>query len=578
MLDRKKIPKCYRIRASFLYAIIFIIFLTLLYQLIRIQILDHKKYYKLALSQQFKRFEIPTRRGSIFDRNGLKLAESIQVSSVFADPLLIEDKEKTAQVVSDVLRLDTTNVIRLLNSKKRFVWIKRRIEDGHAEAIRRLRFQGIGLRNEYKRVYPYGELCCHVIGFTDIDEIGLEGVEHSFNKVLSGSKGYKVIGNDGRQRQIFMLNEETVSARYGDSIFLTIDAEIQSIVEDELENAYLKWQPDSATAIAMDPSTGEILAMANLPSFNSNFVQNSKQRERRNRAITDYFEPGSLIKPLVVCGALDSGLVEEDEAFFCYNGTYKVRKRVIKDTHPSDYLTVSEIVINSSNIGMVQLGMLMGGKRLYNNLRDFSFGRKTGITLPGEVKGIIRPLNRWSADSIASVAFGYEIATTPLQLITAFCSIANGGMLLRPQIVYAITDFSGKRVKKKYEVPERIQRVISPRVAREVMSPVLEDVVKEGTGKNAMLFEYRVAGKTGTAKKLQRIGDKMRYSNEKYIGSFIGYAPADNPKVCVLVTLNEPKNGDYYGGIVAAPVVRDVLKRVLRYMQVEPQYIRTVQR
>jgi cell division protein FtsI (penicillin-binding protein 3) len=468
--------------------------------------------------------------------------------------------------------------MKLLNRKKRFVWIKRRIEDKHAEALRGLKLQGVGFRNEYKRVYPYGELCCHVIGFTDVDETGIEGVERSLNQVLSGSKGYKVIGKDGRQRQISTLNEKTVSARYGDSIFLTIDYRIQSIVEDELENACLKWQPNSATAIVMDPSTGEILAMANRPSFNANFVQNSKQRERRNRAITDCFEPGSLIKPLIVCGALDSGLVEEDDTFFCYNGTYKVRQRVIRDTHPYDYLTVSEIVINSSNIGMVQLGALMGKKRLYNHLGNFSFGEKTGIRLPGEAKGIVRPLNRWSADSIASIAFGYEIATTPLQLITAFCSIANGGALLRPQIIYAITDFAGKRIRKKFEEPERIQRVISPRVAREVMSPVLEAVVKEGTGSNAMLFEYRVAGKTGTAKKLQRIGNKMRYSNDKYIGSFIGYAPADNPKICVLVTLNEPRNGGYYGGTVAAPVVRDVLKRVLRYMQVEPQHIRTVQR
>jgi cell division protein FtsI (penicillin-binding protein 3) len=573
MLDRKKIPKSYKIRAGLLYASIFIIFLALLYQLIRIQILDRKKYYTLALSQQFKRLEIPTRRGLIFDRNGLKLAESIQVNSIFADPLLIEDKKGTAQTISDVLSLNTTKVVKLLDSKKRFVWIKRRVEDKHAEAIRRLKLQGIGFRNEYKRIYPYGELCCHVIGFTDVDETGLEGVEHSFNHILSGSNGYKVIGKDGRQQQIYTLNEETVSAKYGDSIFLTIDYKIQSIVEDELEKACLKWQPNSATAIVMDPFTGEILAMANRPSFNLNFVQNSKQRERRNRAITDCFEPGSLVKPLVVCGALDSGLVEEDETFFCYNGTYEVRKRVIRDTHPHDYLTVSEIIINSSNIGMVQLGMLMGGKSLYNLLGNFSFGKKTGIRLPGEAKGIIRPLKRWSADSIASVAFGYEIATTPLQLITAFCSIANGGTLLRPQIVYAIAGFEGKRMKKKYEMPERIQRVISPRVAKEVMSPVLEDVVKEGTGKNAMLFEYRVAGKTGTAKKLQRIGNKMRYSDDKYIGSFIGYAPADNPKICVLITLNEPKSGDYYGGTIAAPVVRDVLKRVLRYMQVEPRYI-----
>ena len=577
MLNTNKIPKCYKLRGNILYLCILVIFTALLCQLVRIQIFDHQKYTSLAFSQQFQKQDIPTRRGVIFDRNGLKLAESVQVSSVFADPLVIKDKKKTAQAVSQVLGLNKTKIEKLLNKKKRFVWIKRRVSDEQEDVLKQLNLKGIGFRYEYKRVYPYEELCSHVLGFTDIDQNGLAGIENSLNQVIIGSKGSEVVEKDGRQRQFSTLQGETVSAKYGNSVFLTIDCKIQSIVEDELENACSKWKPDTAVAIAMDPFTGEILAMANYPSFNPNSVQDSSPRERRNRVITDSFEPGSLIKPLIVSGALDSGLVKEDDEFFCHNGTFKVRSRVISDEGSYGYLSVSDIVVRSSNIGMAQLGMRMGKNRLHSYLKNFSFGEKTGIQLPGEAKGIVRPLNLWSRDSVMSVPYGYETAVTPIQLVTAFCSIANGGTLLKPQIVSRITDYSGKRVKKKYKTPERVRRVVSPEIAREVMSPILENVVKEGTGKKAMLFTYSVAGKTGTAKKLQRVGNKMKYTN-KYIGSFVGYAPVDEPKVCVLLSLNEPKNGAYYGGTVAAPAVGNIIERTLDYMEVGPQYIQTAQR
>lgn len=577
MLNTNKIPKCYKLRANILCLCILVIFTVPLCKLVRIQIFDHKKYTSLAFSQQFQKQDIPTRRGVIFDRNGLKLAESVQVSSVFADPLVIRDKKKTAQAVSQVLGLNKTKIEKLLNKKKRFVWIKRRVPSEQEDVLKQLNLKGIGFRNEYKRVYPYEKLCSHVLGFTDIDQNGLAGIENSLNQVIIGSKGSEVVEKDGRQRQFSTLQRETVSAKYGNSVFLTIDCEIQSIVEDELENACSKWKPDSAVAIAMDPFTGEVLAMANYPSFNPNSVQDSSPRERRNRVITDSFEPGSLIKPLIVSGALDSGLVKEDEKFFCHNGTFKVGSRVIKDTHSYNYLSVSDIVVHSSNIGMAQLGMRMGKNRLYSYLKGFSFGEKTGIQLPGEAKGKVWPLNRWSLGSTMSVPYGYETAVTPIQLVTAFCSIANGGTLLKPQIVSRITDYSGKRVKKKYKTPERVRRVVSPEIAREVMSPILENVVKEGTGGKAMLFTYSVAGKTGTAKKLQRVGNKMKYTN-KYIGSFVGYAPVDEPKVCVLLSLNEPKNGAYYGGTVAAPAVGNIIERTLDYMEVGPQYVQTAQR
>jgi cell division protein FtsI (penicillin-binding protein 3) len=582
MLNPQTIPKGCKIRANILCVCIFVIFLALLYQLICIQIIDHKKYSSLAFSQQCKKQDIPTKRGNIFDRSGKKLAESIQVSSVFANPLSIKNKKKTAQILSDVLSLnkeDKAIVVKRLNKKKKFVWIKRRISDEQVAVLRQLNLDGVGFRQEHKRVYPYEKLCSQVLGFTDIDEHGIEGIERSLNHVISGSKGSKVVEKDGLQHQFSTLKGETVSAKYGDSAFLTIDCNIQSIVEEELEKACIKWDPNSAIAIAMDPSTGEVLAMANYPTFNPNSVRNSNPEQRRNRAITDCFEPGSLIKPLIVSGALESGLVKEDEMIFCYNGAYKVNggRRVIRDTHSYGNLSISDIVIHSSNIGMAQLGQQMKKHTLHRYLKDFAFGEKTGIQLPGEVKGVVRPLNLWSIDSEISVSFGYETAVTPIQMVTAFCSLANGGTLLKPRIVSKITDYSGKRVKKKYETPERIRRVVSPKIAREVMSPILEGVVKEGTGKQAMLFTHRVAGKTGTAKKLERVGNKMQYS-DKYIGSFVGFAPVEAPKICVLVSLNEPKKGAYYGGTVAAPAVGNIIERTLGYMEFGPQYVQIAQK
>ena len=579
MPNSKIIPKSYKIRANILCFCVFAIFSALLYQLVRIQIIDHKKYSDLAFSQQCKKQDIPTRRGLIFDRKGSKLAESIQVGSVFADPLFIKDKKKTSKILSDVLGLNKAQVAKLLNKKKRFVWIKRRISDEQEEALRQLHLKGVSIRREYKRVYPHDKLCSQVLGFTDIDENGLGGIESSLNQVISGSNGSRVVEKDGRQHQFSTVKGETVSAKYGDSVFLTIDCNIQSIVEEELEKACSKWNPNSGIAIAMNPSTGEVLAMANYPTFNPNFVRNSNLEERRNRAITDCFEPGSLIKTLIVSGALDNGLVKEDETFFCYNGAYKVNggRRIVRDSHSYGDLSVSDIVVHSSNIGMAQLGQRLKKQRLHTYLKDFAFGEKTGIQLPGEVRGIVRPLNLWSVDSEISVSFGYETAVTPIQMVTAFCSIANGGTLLKPRIISKITDYSGKRVKKRYEAPARIRRVFSPKIAREVMAPILEVVVKEGTGKRAMLFTHRVAGKTGTAKKLKRVGNKMKYSN-KYIGSFVGFAPVDEPKICVLVSLNEPNNGAYYGGTVAAPAVGNIIERTLGYMEFGPDYVQIAQK
>ncbi len=570
-MDKNGGDKKYRIKVNVIRFGMIAIFAALLYQLVSIQILDSEKYSSLALGQRLKKQELPTKRGLIFDRNGLKLAETIRVCSISAVPDRIKEKKKMAQTLSNVLDLNLEKTFYLLNKKKDFVWIKRRVTDEQAEELKKLGLKGIVIEDEYKRVYPNGSLCSHVLGFTDIDQNGIAGVEYSLNHVLTGRKGYRFIEKDAHQRQFSIINKETVFPKYGNSIYLTIDSEIQSIVEEELDNVCVANNADSATAIVMDTSTGEILAMANYPWFDPNSAQDFKESDRRNRAITDSFEPGSLIKPIIVCGALDSGLVEKDERFYCYNGHYRIKRRVITDEHPHEYLTVTGIIVNSSNIGMAQLGILMEKERIYKQLRNFSFGDKTGISLPGEAKGKVRPLKVWTLHSVVSVSFGYEFMTTPLQLTAAYSSIANGGNFLKPHIIHAISDFSGK--KKRHNPTERIKRVISPRTAREVMTPILEEVVMAGTGRRAKLAGYKVAGKTGTAKKLERVGDKMVYSNKKHVSSFIGFAPADDPKICVLVSVNEPKNGAYFGGVVAAPVVKNVMGRALPYMRIQPRDI-----
>lgn len=545
------------------------IFLALSVHIGRIQLIDHEKYIKLAKVQQCKKIELPARRGSILDRNGSPLAESLQVGSVYADPAEIEDISDVAYHLSKALKLNSSKLVNLLNKDKRFVWIKRKIGDEELNAVAKLSLKGIYVKHENHRFYPNGKLGSHILGFTNIDEKGLEGVELSCDNVLSGESGYQLINRDALQRQIITPDAEIQLPRHGDNVVLTIDANIQRLAEEELENACEKWMPLSATAVVMDPMSGEVLAMANYPTYDPNHFKKYNPNTRRNLAITDCYEPGSLMKPVVISGIFDQGLVKPDDVFFCNNGACNIEGRILHDTHGGHgKLTVSEIIAYSSNIGMAKVGMLMGNERMYRYLKQFNFGEKTGIELPGEIGGIFRPVKQWSKKySLISISIGHEIAVTPLQFITAFCSIPNGGLLLRPKIVKSTISNDNKR-KEKFQSPQIVGRVISSNVARTIMNPILVKAVTEGTGKNANLLEYDVAGKTGTSQKAHSGGG--RYSHEKYVGSFIAYAPAERPRICVLVMINEPQNGAYYGGTVAAPVVGEIIRRSLVYLGEEP--------
>ena len=544
-----------------------LVFIGLAVNLCRIQVIEHDKYVKLAKAQQSKKVTLSARRGLILDRNGRKLAESLRVGSVYANPSAIKDVSVVASHLSKVLHLDPSKVSAKLEKDKKFVWIKRRVSDEELKEILKLSLQGVYIEHEYQRFYQNGPLGSHVIGFTDIDENCLEGIELSCNQTLLGEPGYKRMYRDAQQSNILTADTEMRRPRHGNNVMLTIDANIQRFAEEELENLGKTWSPVSATAIVMDTSTGEILAMANLPAYDPNNVSKYPASARKNLAVTDYYEPGSIIKPIVLAGIFENKLARPTDVINCENGRYVMGKRILHDSHRYDTLTVAEIVTHSSNIGMAKLGMRMGIEKMYRHLEQFNFGNKSGIELSGEQAGIFRPLKSWSKQfSLVSVSIGHEIAATPLQFVTIFSSIANGGLLLKPVIIKSITGNDGK-IKEEYNAPQVVRRVMSEEVARDLLNPILVDAVRNGTGKRAFLAEYEVAGKTGTSQKVNK--SDGRYSRNKYIASFVAYAPAENPRICVLIMVDEPK-GAYYGGTVAAPSVREIIKKTLQYLEVEP--------
>ena len=566
--DRQKV-RCY-----VAYLILVLLFVALMVRLVWIQCVRHEKYAAYADRLHHTRITLPARRGLIVDRNGRTLAITTEVNSVFADPAAVRDKDRTASVLAAVLGGDVQEIRGKLDRKKRFVWIQRKVPEPQAEAISKQSLSGIGFVKEDKRSYACGRLACHVLGFVDLDNVGREGIELLFDSCLSGTPGSREVNQDGKRKHLGGPNLSYKPPTHGYSIVLTIDAVIQEILEEELDLACVKFRPIGACGVVISPATGEILAMASRPAYDPNLYGKYPIESLRNRAITDSYEPGSTFKPLVAAAGLEEKVVDVDTLFNCHHGEFRVGARVIHDHHPYVELPFSDVVIKSSNIGMAQIGLLLGQDKLYECVQRHGFGKRTGIELPGEVSGLVSPLKKWTSYSITSIPMGQEIGVTPLQMVTAFAAYANGGMLLMPRVVKGVADNSGKRIQKLFPVPIKVRRVCRPFVARGKMDPILTRVVGEGTGRNAACRAYLVAGKTGTSQKLDENG---AYSHSKYVGSFIGYAPASDPAICVLVMLDEPK-GQYYGGTVAAPVVGNVIKRTLGYLRVKPDALQMANR
>lgn len=546
-------------------------FIALIVRLGSVQITDHHKYVELAKQQQLKKTNLPARRGMILDRNGTKLAESLQLGSVCAYPPDIKDVKYTAHQLSKVLKLKSSELTRRLINGGSFVLIKRKVNDKDIDAVEKLSLKGIYIEREYHRFYPNRQLAAHVIGTTDANEAGTYGIELVYNDTLTGEPGYKITGRDALQRPITTLDAEFKAPVHGEDVVLTIDANIQRFAEEELEAACKKWAPLSATAIVMNPMTAEVLAMANYPTFDPNqpktYSRNVTAHDvRKNIAVSDCYEPGSIMKPIVVSGVFEQGLASSGDIVYCEDGVWRISGHTMHDAHKGyGNLTVTDVIALSSNIGAGKLGMRLGNEKLYKLLKQFNFGEKTGIELPGESRGIFNPLKSWYESSVRNISIGQGIAVTSLQFVTAFCCIPNGGLLLKPRII-KLQVGNDDKTAEGISGPQVVRRVMSERVARDVMNPILRKVVTDGTARVANLVEYDVAGKTGTAQKPEGKG----YSHSKFVASFIAYAPAEHPRVCVLVAINEPKNGAYYGGVVAAPVVREIIARTLFYLKVEP--------
>ena len=504
------------------------------------------------------------KRGTIFDRNLREMAVSIDVESIAAHPTQIEHPKQVARSLSKALKMNRKALFRKLYSKKKFVWIKRKVSPKQAEAVKKLDISGLDFIPEHKRFYPNKTLAAQLIGFTDIDDHGLEGLEFYYNDILSGSVVEYTVLRDARG-QGFEAESPAGSATSGKNLVLTIDSTIQYIAEKALGESVKAFSAKSGMVVVMDPRTGALLAMAQVPLFNPNALDGFNRKVWRNRIITDPFEPGSTMKIFSAAAAIESGSCSPSSIFYCENGAYRIGNHIIHDSHEHGWLSLQQIIKYSSNIGAVKFSAVTGAQNLFKTLRKFGFGEKTGIDCPGETSGSLAPYQRWTTVDAGTISFGQGVSVSALQLITAISAVANKGVLMKPYAVQAITDYHGRLIKSF--APKIARRVISEKTAG-TLTRIMQTVVTEGgTGVNAALDGYSACGKTGTA---QKIDENGRYSNEKFVSSFVGFAPAEAPKIAVLVVVDEPQK-EHYGSAVAAPAFKTIAQKTLDYMNISPK-------
>lgn len=517
-----------------------------------------------AADQRVRNIPVEARRGVIYDRRGEKLAVSANSASVYAIPAEINSPQETAAKLAAILALDPQKLSQKLQQRQAFIWVKRKVTVDEATQVSAANLTGIGLTQEGKRYYPHGNLAAHVLGFTGIDSQGLDGVEMTFDQYLRGKPGRITVEYDAGGREIPYASHQFIEPQDGNDVYLTIDAVIQRIVERELDKAMQETQAKAGTVIAMDPATGEILALANRPDYDPNHFADFAPQNWRNVAVSNAYEPGSTFKIITAAAALAEKVVTPQDRFYD-PGYIEVQGRRIRcwkaGGHGSE--TFVEVVKNSCNVGFVNLGLKLGRDAFYHYIMDFALNRPTDVDLPGEAKGILIPPEKVKLINIATMSIGQGVAVTPLQLLTAVSAIANDGVLLRPQIVREVRDGQGNVVRDF--VPDVKKQVIDPKNAAELKG-ILEKVVEDGTGMGAYVEGYRIAGKTGTAQKAGGGG----YQAGKYVASFVGFAPADRPRIVMLVLIDEPQ-GMYYGGQIAAPVFGAIIKDVLQYWNLQPQ-------
>ncbi len=556
--SRKRIrPPAARLVA--LLAAMFLAFTGILVRLVVLQVRDASEYQTLAKTQRLRRITVPATRGTIFDRNGEELAMSVPAKAVFVDPALVQNAASDASVVANDLGLPYSRVYAAMTRPGRFVYLARGVESEVARRLEARRLAGIGFLDESRRRYPSGSLASHILGFVGIDGNGLSGLELEYDRLLAGRPGRKLVEADPTGRLIPQASTVDVRTIPGRDLVLTIDREIQYRAQAALEVAVLKNKAKAGSVIVMDPKTGEILAMATYPGFDPNRFSVTDPSYMRNRAVTDVYEPGSVNKVVTAAAAIEERVLGLKERLVV-PWQYRLYDKTFHDSHwhPTQRMTLGDILTYSSNIGAIQVARLLGAERLWTYLHRFGLGSRTGVGFPGESSGIVPPVDEWSGTSIGSIPIGQSVAVTPLQMLSVYTTIANGGVLAQPTLIRATEGAEGQDAAPR----PRTKRVISERTA-EVLTRMLAFAVDVGTGKEAQIPWYWVAGKTGTAKKPRE--GALGYSRE-YVASFIGFVPASRPALAVAAVLDEPKT--VFGGVAAAPLFREVAQFTLGRLRI----------
>ena len=562
----KELEKGVRTRIKLIGVIFTLGFALVTMRAFDLQVLQEEQWDERAERQHQKVIPLTPQRGTIFDRNGEELAVSVNVDSVYVEPRKLEDKSEATRKLAKSLGLSKRTVNAKLKSNSNFVWLKRQITPSQSEQVKQADLKGVGMIKEHRRFYPNSNIAAHLLGFTGLDPKGLEGLELEYDKTILGRGGYLVMERDALGRGLGAGSPQVQGASRGHDLYLTLDKNLQYIAERELAEGLRTTKGKSGSVVMMEPSTGKILAMASYPEYNPNSFFRHKPYQWRNRAVCDSYEPGSTFKIFLMAAALNEAVISTNQKIYCENGRYKVGGKVIRD-HNKKYqdLTPAEIMKYSSNIGSAKIGKLLERKTYHEYIEDFGFGHKTGIDLPGEAVGLVRPPNKWFEVDLAAISFGQAISVTPIQLVAATSAIANGGYLMQPYVVEKVVDSQGHVTQKNQ--PRVVRKVIAQDVAH-VVTRMLEMAVEEGgTGTKAQVPGFRVAGKTGTAQKVDAVTGG--YSVDKRVASFVGFLPAEDPRLVMLVTIDEPK-GITYGGLTAGPVFSRIAAQAMQYMKIRP--------
>ena len=529
-------------------------------RLFSLQVIESRNYVEKAARHQQDKITITPRRGDIFDRDGNVLASSVTVNSVFANPSQMSDPAAVAKALAPITGLSYKELLRKLDPDKHWVFIKREITPQQRQRIEKAKLPGVGFQTEFKRVYPTLETAAHLLGYVDVDEVGKSGLERSYNSVVGGEPGLMLLMQDAHGKT---YQREQQGPLAGANLTTTIDKNVQFFADKELRVVAEQTHAAGVYIIVMDPNSGAILANANWPTYNPNRYRDFPESTYAlNPSLSLTYEPGSTFKMVTVAAALEEGLTTPDERIFCENGAIVLHRRRIEDHDPYGWLTVSEIIQNSSNIGAIKLGLRVGEERLKGYIDQYGFGKKTGVDLPAEVSGQVHDVADWEKTSIASISMGHALTVTPLQIATMVSTVANGGIRYKPYVVQKIDDPR----RGITEIKPSGTRVMAQTTARELRA-MLEDVVTDGTAKTSRLEGFRAAGKTGTAQKVDTVNGG--YFKTKYVSSFAGFVPASNPKLAIVVVIDDPK-GQHYGGMIAAPVFKRIAEQALRAMSVVP--------